>query len=318
MNIRAAAIALLAFALFSTHDVVVKILGGTYSPIQTLFFVSLFSFPLTTMMLVRDPNPGNLRPVHPGWILLRSVTMPIGAAGAFYAFSTLPLAQVYAIIFATPLLITVLAIPMLGEKVGIHRALAVVVGLIGVLVVIRPGSAEIGLGHLAALATVFAASLQSIISRKIGRDERRVVMLLFPFAMTFVVMGAALAFVYEPMPLRDLAGTGVIAVLGFIGALGLVVAYSTGEAAIVAPMQYSQIIWATLYGYLLFDETLDRTTMIGAGIIILSGLYILARESMGGRSENTPVLRSRSRLFSPGAVRVSSMLRRKKPDDETP
>ncbi|KAJ57438.1 membrane protein [Actibacterium mucosum KCTC 23349] len=316
MNLKAAAIALLAFALFSTHDVVVKFLGGSYSPIQTLFFVSLFSFPLTTMMLVRDPTPGNLRPVHPGWIAIRSITMPFGAVGAFYAFATLPLAQVYAIIFATPLLITVLSIPMLGEKVGIHRAAAVVVGLAGVLIVIRPGAEPMQLGHLAALTTVLAASLQSIISRKIGREERRVVMLLFPFAATFVVMGIALAFVYEPMPLRDLAGTGMIAVLGFMGALGLVVAYSMGEATIVAPMQYSQIIWATIFGYAFFGETLDKTTIIGAGVIIASGLYILVRESIGGRSENTPVLRSRSRLFSPGAFRVSSMLRRKKSDDQ--
>lgn len=317
MNLQAAAIALLAFALFSTHDVVVKVLGGSYSPIQTLFFTSLFSFPLTTLMLVNDPKPGNLRPVHPWWIALRSVTMPIGAAGAFYAFATLPLAQVYAIIFATPLLITLLSIPFLGERVGAHRAAAVVIGLVGVIVVIRPGSVPMQPGHFAAITTVCAASLQSIISRKIGRDERPVVMLLYPFATTFLVMGAMLAFVYQPMPLKDLGATGVIAILGFVGGLGLVVAYRQGEAAIVAPMQYSQIVWASLYGYLFFNETIDRATLIGASIIICSGVYIVLREARGGRSANTPVLRTRSRLFSPGAVRVSSMIRRKKSDDDT-
>lgn len=311
MNLRAILIALLAFAVFSFHDVVVKYLGATYSPIQTLFFTSLLSFPLTTMMLVRDPTQGNLRPAHPWWIFLRSALMPVAAACAFFAFSTLPLAQTYSIIFATPLLITILSVPMLGEKVGLHRAAAVLAGLAGVFIVIRPGQANLELGHLAALFTALAASLQSIISRKVGGEERRVVMLLFPFAMTFVVMGFGLSFVYKPMPLTDFAGMGVIAVLGFVGSLCLVVAYSQGEAAIVAPMQYSQILWAALYGYFLFDETIDTGTLIGSTIIIASGIYIVLREALGGRSANTPVLQTRSRLFSPGAFRISVMMRRR-------
>ncbi|MEP2531938.1 DMT family transporter [Shimia sp.] len=311
MSLKAILLGLAAFALFSTHDVIVRYLGATFTPIQILFFTSLMSFPLVTLMLVRDPTHGNLQPVHPWWIALRSLTMAMGGICGFYAVSNLPLAQAYSIFFTVPLAITVLAIPMLGEKVGIHRVLAVIVGLAGVIVVVRPGSAEMGLGHLAAFGAVCSASVQSVIARKIGREERRVVMLLFPLAATFLVMGVGLGFVYEPMSIVDLAAMGAIAILGFLAATCLVGAYTLGEATIVAPMQYSQIIWAMLFGYVLFGETADLQTLVGAAIIISSGLYIVAREAFAGTSDNTPVLRSRTRAFSPGAFRVSDVLRRK-------
>ncbi|WP_299355789.1 DMT family transporter [uncultured Shimia sp.] len=311
MSLKAILLGLAGFALFSTHDVIVRHLGGTYSPVQILFFTSLMSFPLVTLMLVRDPTQGNLRPVHPWWIALRSLVMALGGMSGFYAVSTLPLAQAYAIFFTIPLLITLLAIPILGEKVGLHRAGAVLVGLAGVVVVVRPGNAELELGHLAAFCAVVCASTQSVIARKIGQEERRVVMLLFPLAATFLVMAGGLSFVYVPVQLVDLAAMGCIAVLGFLAAFCLVGAYTVGEAAIVAPMQYSQIIWAIIYGSLLFGETIDKQTLIGAGIIIVSGLYIVIREASGGTSTTTPVLRNRTRAFSPGAFRVSVALRRK-------
>src|SRR6056297_1436415 len=120
-NAKGALLALLAFGVFSTHDVFVKILGGIYSPFQIVFFSVLLSFPLATVMLMRDAKPGTLVPVHPWWMALRTGAAVVTGVTAFYAFSVLPLAQVYAILFASPLLITLLAIPILGERVGIRR-----------------------------------------------------------------------------------------------------------------------------------------------------------------------------------------------------
>lgn len=310
-NVKGALMALAAFAIFSGHDVIVRLLGSTYSPVQILFFTSLMSFPLITLMLVNDPTQGNLRPVHPWWIAARSLSMVMVSLCAFYAFTELPLAQVYAILFASPLLITVLAIPVLGEKVGVHRALAVLVGMIGVIVVLRPGSTELTLGHATAFLAALFNAVQSIIARRIGAQERSVVMLLFPLGATFLIMGAGLGLFYEPMPLLDLAGMAVIAALGFVAAFFLVAAYTNAEAAIVAPMQYSQIIWAALFGYVLFDERVDGATILGTSIIVASGLYIVAREAAGGTSVETPVLRTRTRGFTPGAFRISVALRRK-------
>ena len=128
---------LAAFATFSVHDVIVKQLGATYSPFQIVFFSALLSFPLITIVLMSDQKPGTLRPVHPWWVALRSVSGATSAVCAFYAFSQLALSQVYAIIFASPLIITVLAIPMLGETVRLRRGLAVLLGLVGVLIVLE-------------------------------------------------------------------------------------------------------------------------------------------------------------------------------------
>lgn len=297
-NAKGAALALLAFAIFATHDVVVKALGGFYAPFQVVFFSTLMGFPLVTLMLIGDRTDGNLRPRHPWWTALRTGAAVVTGVSAFYAFASLPLAQVYAILFAAPLIITILAIPILGETVRLRRGAAVVAGMIGVLIVLRPGQVALELGHLAALTAAMTGALASIIVRKIGHEERSAVLLLYPMLANFVCMGALLPFVYRPMPLLHFAGLGLIALMAFVAMLCVIAAYRRAEAVIVAPMQYSQILWATAYGYLLFDETIDGATAVGAAIIIASGLYIVLRESQTGASRTTPVLRTRSRPFN--------------------
>ena len=308
-NAQGALFALIAFAVFATHDVVVKVLGGIYSPFQIVFFSVLLSFPLATVMLMQDAKPGTLVPVHPWWMALRTGAAMITGVCAFYAFSVLPLAQTYAILFTSPLLITIFAIPVLGEKVRLRRWLAVSVGLAGVLIVLRPGSTVLNLGHLAAMTSAVGGAVASIVVRKIGAEERPVVILLYPMVVNFVVMGCVLPFVYKPMPILHLGMLGIIAVFAWVANRLLIKAYSDGEAAIIAPMQYSQIIWATVFGLLFFEETIDQRTMIGAGVIIASGLYIVLRESRSDASENTPVLRTRSRSETGTTPRVSLRMR---------
>ena len=294
-NLKGALLALAAFGVFATHDVIVKLMGGIYSPFQLIFFSVLFSFPLAVLMLMRDAEPGTLLPVHPGWVAVRTVASLVTGISAFAAFTLLPLAQVYAIIFASPLIITVLAIPILGEKVGIHRWAAVLVGLAGVIVVLRPGSTGLGLGHFAALMAAIGGSVAAIIVRRIGAKERPVVLMLYPMLGNLTLMSFALPFFYVAPPVEHLGFFAAMALLGCTAGLLVIAAYKTGEAVIVAPMQYSQIIWATLYGALFFDEWPDGGTALGAAIIIASGLYIVVRESRKGASSQTPVLRSKAR-----------------------
>jgi len=318
-NAQGALFALLAFGIFSAHDVIVKFLGASYSPFQIVFFSGLFGFPLVTLMLIRDAHPGHLRPVHPWWTLARTIAAVTTGMSAFYAFAVLPLAQTYAIIFAMPLLITVLAVPILGERVGIRRGAAVVVGLCGVLVVLRPGSTDLGLGHLAALVAACAGALTSIIVRKIGQDERNVVLILYPLLANVLLMGALQPLVYKPMPILHLGGLALMSLLAFSASALMIKAYKSGEAVIVAPMQYSQILWAVLYGVLFFDEVPDLWTGLGAIIIIFSGVYIVLRESRTQTSENRPVLRSRTRFETGTVPRVrfflDAALRRRGPRD---
>ncbi len=307
-NLRGAFLGLLAFGIFATHDVIVKYLGGSYAPFQIVFFSVLFGFPIITFLLLKDARAANLRPHHPWWIAARTGASVITGFCAFYAFTVLPLAQTYAILFAAPLLITVLAIPMLGEQVGWRRGLAVVVGLGGVIFVLQPGTTELSLGHIAAMVAAVTGALASLIVRKIGREERSVVLLLYPMVANFVLMGAAMPFFYVPMPGTDMAALALIAAMALVASACLIYAYRAAPAVMVAPMQYSQILWATLYGFVFFDERIDTPTLIGSAIIIGSGIYIVLREERGGKSSTRPVLRTRSRVGTPGGLRIAPFL----------
>ena len=308
-NLRGALLSLLAFGLYASHDVMVKFLGASYSPFQIIFFSGLLGFPLVTIMLMSDRTDGNLIPKHPWWTALRTISAVATGLAGFYAFSRLPLAQSYAIFFAMPILITLLAIPILGERIGIRRGIAIAVGLIGVIIVVRPGQVDFGLGHLAALSAATTGAMTSVIIRKIGHDERSVVLMLYPMVASFVLMGLALPFVYQPMPLLDLGALAVMAFLGLLGAVASIAAYRSAPAIIVAPMQYSQLLWAVLYGYLFFDERIDSYTAAGATVIIASGIYIVLREGTPTVSENRPVLNSKSRMDTGTVPRISLWLR---------
>jgi S-adenosylmethionine uptake transporter len=298
-NLQGALLSLAAFGLYATHDVVVKFLGESYSPFQIIFFSVLLGFPYVTLMLMRDKTDGNLRPRHPWWVGIRTLVALLNVVAGFYAFSVLPLAQAYAIFFAMPLLITLMAIPMLGEKVGLHRGIAVVVGLAGVIVVLQPGSVSLGWGQLAALTAACTGAFVSVVVRKIGKDERAAVLMLYPMMLNFVATGAMMPFVYQPMPLEHLGLLALMSLLGFAATILAIESYRTAPAIIVAPMQYSQIIWAVFFGLLIFGEGIDLPTLIGTAIIMASGVYIVMREGTPNVSENRPVLQSPARTVVP-------------------
>lgn len=305
-NGQGALIALLGFGIFAIHDAIIKFLGGLYSPFQIIFFTVLFGFPWLTIMLVSERRADTMRPRHPWWVLLRALCVTFSMLCGFYAFSVLPLTQTYSILFATPLVITLLAIPLLGEHVGLHRWCAIIVGLIGVIIVVQPGQATLSLGHLAALGGVLSSALGSVVVRKIGKDERNIVLVLIPMLASFLIIGAFLPFHYQPMPIDHLAVIALLAVLSILAINLMVIAYKIGEAAVIAPMQYSQILWATAFGLIFFDEAPSQTTLLGAGIIIVSGIYIVLRESRSKTSANMPVLRTKSRPVH-GALPVRAL-----------
>ncbi|OUS19534.1 EamA/RhaT family transporter [Litorivita pollutaquae] len=307
-NLRGALTALAAFAIYAVHDALIKSLGANYSAFQIVFFSVLFGFPLTTLMLIRDRTDGNLRPRRPMWTVLRTVFTVIATLSVFYAFSALPLAQTYAILFSMPLIISLVAVPILGERIGWRRGIAILVGLGGVMAVLRPGTTDLTLGHAAALSAAVFLSLISVILRKIGHEERSAVLVLYPMLANFIVMGCILPFVYVPVAPADMAGMAALAALAVVALLVQIQAYKMSRAVIVAPMQYSQIIWATLFGALFFDEVPDLNTAIGAAIIIGSGVYIVLRED-GATGSGTPVLKTQSR-FGPIPLTRISLLQR--------
>jgi S-adenosylmethionine uptake transporter len=198
---------------------------------------------------------------------------------------------------------------MLGEKVGLRRGAAVLIGLLGVLVVLRPGTVPLSMGHLAALLAAFSGALTSVIVRKIGAVERSAVLLLYPMLASVAVAGAAMPFVYLPMPLHHLGLMAVIAGMGFFASLLIIAAYRAAPAVTVAPMQYSQILWAAGYGFVFFDESVDLWTGVGAAIIIASGVFILWREQIPSVSRNSPVLSTKSRAETGLMPRIGLLLK---------
>lgn len=312
-NFKGALFALLAYALYAAHDVVVKTLGATYSTVQIIFFSVLLSFPLVTLMQLRDESPDNLIPKHPWWTLLRTMATVITGVSVFYAFSVLKLAETYSLLFGMPLFLTVLAIPILGEKVGIHRWLAVIVGFMGVMIVLRPGISELNLGHAGALFGALCSAISMVVLRKIGNDERTIVLILYPLFANFIVMAICLPFVYLPMELGDLAAIGVMSILAFVAMMSMIRAYKLSEAAFLAPMHYSQMLWAVFYGYFFFNELPDRWTTVGGAVIIGSGLYVLYRETRKSATVS-PVTGTKTRIDTGTSLRMGFNILRKRGD----
>lgn len=284
--------AFLAFGLFATHDAIIKGIGSHYSVFQIIFFAMLFAFVPMSILVLADNAVANFRPRHPWLVLLRSVASLTSMSAAFYAFVHLPLAEVYALLFATPLLITALSVPLLGETVRARRWAAVLVGLVGVLIVLRPGVTEFSPGHLAALVAALSSAVATIIVRKIGGQERPAVLIFYPMLTAMVVMGALLPWIYVPVELPALGAMAGVGLLSVVAQLCSIAAYRFAPAAVIAPTQYSQILWATLYGILFFSERPDAWVAIGAGVIIASGIFIVWRESRPDVSDSNPVLRS--------------------------
>ena len=120
---------------------------------------------------------------------------------------------------------------------------------------LRPGETHLGAGHLAAVVAAIGGSFASVVVRRIGSDERPIVIMLYPMMANFFVMGLALGFVYEPMPAAHVGLIAIMAILGSVAGLVIIGAYKSGEAIVVAPMQYSQILWAAIFGYFIFSES---------------------------------------------------------------
>lgn len=283
--------ALLAFASFSLHDALIKSIEAV--PVfQIVFFVVLFSFVPFALFLAIDGTERSLRPKLPGLVALRCVFSVIGLLCVFYAFGNLPLAEVYSLIFAAPILITLLAIPILGERVRLIRWIAIILGMAGVLAVLQPGTTELTLSHMAALGAAMCTALTSVVTRKIGSREHSVTLVLYPMLTNVVITGLATIFVYVPLPGDVLLKLCAVGVLSVIGQTLMILAYRTSEAQFVAPMQYSQMLWALLYGALVFQETVDTTVLLGSAVIVGSGLLFIWRELVA--SVTQPVLRTRN------------------------
>ena len=282
---RGIAFALIAFSIFSCADAGVKWLTERYSVFQIIFVSNLFTLIPVALLIRQEGGLHKLKPRHPWLVGLRSILLAIDMVLVFYAFTELPLADAYALIFAVPMVVTALSVPILGEKVGWRRWSAVVVGFIGVLIVLRPGIAELKAGHIAAISSALFFGLSLILVRRMGKDESTGGLIFWMVVALLAVSAPVMPEVYVPMSWPDLGLMAVLGLLSGAGHLMLIRAFRLAPSAIVAPFHYSQMIWAVFFGLFLFGDIPDAWVISGSAVIIGSGLYILWRETVRGRAK---------------------------------
>jgi S-adenosylmethionine uptake transporter len=215
---------------------------------------------------------------HPKRVLLRMACgIAAGLLGTF-AFTTIPLAEVYALMFLSPILVTLLSIFILGEPVGWRRLTAVAVGFLGMLLVVKPGFRELHLGHLAAAGVAVVGAISMIIMRMIGHSERRVSLVGVVMTGALVVSAILTVPVFRTPSLSALLYVMALGVFGGISQLTILAATRAAPANRVAPAQYSQIAWAVVLGSTFYDEFPDTLALAGIALIGLSGLFTLLRE----------------------------------------
>jgi drug/metabolite transporter (DMT)-like permease len=275
-RVRGVLFGLAGFGLFALADSTIKFLGGSYHPVQIVAFAGLFTLPLIGLLWLRAPV--SLRPVYPRLMALRTVALIGNGLLVTYAFTALPLAQAYAIFFTLPLILALMAWPLLGDRIDLMGAVAVLLGLVGVIIALNPGRVDFSLAHLAAVAGTVLAAVHYLIVRKTGGAEAAVTMLLYPILGQTISAFLLLPGRYVPMPSDDLAFVAGLTLAGFSGTLCMFAAYRVAPPLVVAPMQYSQIAWAAIFGAMFFAEPMSLQVALGMGIIAVAGLMVVARQ----------------------------------------
>lgn len=276
---RAVWLMLAAVALFALMDAGLKTLAAHYPPFQVAALRGVSSLPLVLGWAVWTVGWRSLLRVRWPLHLLRGV-LGVGMMASFvYALKRLPLSTAYAIFFVAPLLITALSVPFLGEKVGPRRWTAIAMGLLGVLVVLRPtGAGMLSWAGVAVLGAALAYAVSAITVRVLARSDSNQAMVVWLLAL--MALGAGILAWPAWQPLRA-EHVGVVAAIGVVGTLGqyaITEAFRQGEASLIAPLEYSALVWGVALDLALWGVLPDAFTWLGAAIIMGSGLYLLRRE----------------------------------------
>ncbi|MEQ8586386.1 MAG: DMT family transporter [Thalassobaculaceae bacterium] len=285
-TMRAVLFMLLAINLLPFMNVAAKFLSDDYHTVQVvwaryaghLVFVLLMFMPRRGLSLLKATKPG----IH----IIRSMLMFLATVCFFTALRFIEVPVASAINFISPLIVTALAAPFLGESVGIRRWTAVAVGFAGALIIIRPGGGEAHWAMILVLGTAFCYATYQIYTRKFAAADPPETSITYIAIVGAVISSFALPFYWvTPVSVVDAL---LFALLGLIGGLGhyfVIRAFQHGEASVLAPFNYGQLVMAIVLSYLVFGTFPDLWTFVGGGIIISSGLYITYRETARKRKD---------------------------------
>jgi drug/metabolite transporter (DMT)-like permease len=272
--IKAIALAVSATVLFGSSDTIAKYLSGGL-PIVEFIWIRYVLFLIMAACLVRRRS---ILPRNPRLQITRGLCV-VGSSILFvYGVRQMTMAQATTISFLSPLLITILSIPLLGETVGPRRWAAVAVGMLGMLVVVRPGLGGFQPAALFGVASAFCWALALIITRKISNSDTPQTTVLWSAGIGTAVLSMILPFqAIWPTP-KQLGLSLVLGVLASGGQWVVILAHRIAPASLLAPFFYSQLLWVSVLGFLVFGNLPDIWTIVGATIIAASGLYTAHRE----------------------------------------
>jgi drug/metabolite transporter (DMT)-like permease len=272
-------------ALLTANDAVSKYLTQSHPVGQVICLRQAATLLVIVPYVIAATGWGALRVASWPGQLTRGMLFVANAALIVLALSLLPLATVITIMFASPILTAAISLPMLGERVGPQRWIAILGGFAGVLIVLRPGAAGFEWGLLIAVGAAVANSLRDVLTRLLSRTETSVAIL---FWSTLIVMAAgalSAPFGWQPVTATAAAWFVVAGVFNAGAHFLLIEALRLGEATVITPVRYTSLIWATAIGYVVWSELPDQWVIAGSAVIIASGIVLVgsSRESSPGR-----------------------------------
>lgn len=259
-------------------DSFAKWLGAYYAPIQLLFLRGLLALPVVCALVLMQGGRRALRTQHFDVHMLRGA-INVGTACCFYlSLTMLPLAEATAIAFSAPLFVTALSVAVLGERVDARAWLAVLVGFLGVMIVVRPGTNGFQPAALLPLITAIGYAVMMVSARRIGRGESMLTTMFYIALCQVLVSAVAQFWFWRPVLWEHAWGIAGIAVCSTLG-LGLITqAFRIAPASVVAPFDYTGLIGATLLGWFIWGELPDSWAFVGAALIAASGIYVAIRK----------------------------------------
>lgn len=268
---------------FALMNAVVKLISDRLSPIEIGFFRQVFSLFPVIALVMRQGGLTVLRTRRPFGHLFRGLIGNSAMIIFFLSVAKLPLADANALSFASPLFVTALSLPLLGEAVGRHRWSAVAVGFVGVMVMTNPSgnwfSGGAGVGAGMGVLAAFMSALMTITIRQLNKTEAPVTIVFYFATIGMVFFGAMLAVFWVTPNLWEWAGLAAIGLIGGLSQLLMTYAYRHAPASTLAPFGYVSILWSTVLGFLIWNQLPGPRVMVGSVIVILSGLYIIYRET---------------------------------------
>lgn len=272
---------LFAYASFSWGDATIKSLGSQVGVFQIGFFSILFSGIFIFFSRPRDERWRDFwRMSRPFAVHGRAISGLFAGILGIYAFTTIPLAEAYALIFLSPLFVTVLSAVVLKEDIGPWRWAAVLAGIVGVMLVVRPGFKALELGHVAAIGVAVLAAMTIVLLRSLAGKEKRTSIMGVLLTYGLVFNGVASIPEFVAPNLHQLLAFAFIGLCTATGQITLLVATRIAPASQIAPSHYSQILWAVAIGATFFHEYPDATAILGLGVIAASGLLTMIREKV--------------------------------------